>query len=192
MRRGVGAVAVLILFSAAAAAIEADLTYIDDITSLTGACYVRTMALDAVDEEEEASTLEGILSLAASQHRVRVRPTEEAADLWVDLDGSGELTQTEWERALVDGTLLANVQLELTYGDGSRSPYRLFLMWNPHTIPRPTRRPAPPAFGSSCRRPLVDICVLTTPWTNASIPTSHQKRQLTSCSTTTPFCRAGR
>jgi len=127
-------------------AIEGELAYVDDITSLTGQCYIRAIKLDPVEQSEPeepqepdagqdmtpATVREGILEIAAGEHAVRVVVEGESASLWVSLaaDANGPLVQVEWERLLVDGTLLANVQLQVTYSDGSTGPYRLFLMWS--------------------------------------------------------------
>jgi len=135
MRGCVCAGLVVALSVIAGAALEVDLAYVEDITGLTAECYIRAIKLDDVESTGDEGTgeivLEGALDLAAGQHTVRVLPAANEVRLWVDLDGAGTLTQLEWERALVDGTLLANVQLELTYAADLRSPYRLFLMWNP-------------------------------------------------------------
>ncbi|MFC2077415.1 TlpA family protein disulfide reductase [Candidatus Bipolaricaulota bacterium] len=135
MRGCVCAGFVVALSVIAVSAFEVDLAYVDDITALTAECYIRAIKLYAVDdpaaETAGETVLEGALELVEGSHVVRVLPAANEVRLWVDLDGAGTLTQMEWERALVDGTLLANVQLELAYSDDFRSPYRLFLMWNP-------------------------------------------------------------
>lgn len=132
MKRASAAAVLAVVLSVATAALEADLGYVDDITELTGQCYIQAIKLEAVTEENGAdvTALEGTLRVASGKHAVRVAREDGAVTLWVDLGGTGSVTQTEWERILVDGTLLADVQLQATYSDGERSPYRLFLMWS--------------------------------------------------------------
>jgi thiol-disulfide isomerase/thioredoxin len=137
MRRSVGALvlSVLIVSLPAFAEIESNLSYVDDITALTDQCYIQAIKLEIVDDPEGdedsiARWLEGTLGFASGAHAVRITTESGEAELWVDRDGGGVLTRTEWERVLVDRTLLANVELELTYEDGDTEPYRVFLMWN--------------------------------------------------------------
>ena len=116
-------------------AIDVDLDYVDDITALSEQCFIRAIKLELTEEADGEAVgevvYEGTLELAAGHHAVRLAIGTEEARLWVDLEGTGELVRAEWERSLTDGSLLANVPLTLTYEDDARSPYRLFLMWNP-------------------------------------------------------------
>lgn len=139
-----------------AGAVDVDLAYVDDITELTSLCYVRAIQLKAVEDfDDEGSAfeaLDGVLELADGSHGVRIANGSGNAALWVGLKGSSSPVQAEWERVLVDGTLLASVQLQLSYADGVRAPYRLFLMWNPllpelMTFCRDSYREASVAFG---------------------------------------------
>ena len=134
MRRSVVAGLIVVALASVALAFDVALDYVDDITALGEQCYVRAIKLEIVERAgengSEETILEGTLELADGHHVVRIGSGSTGARLWVDLDGAGELAQMEWERILTDGTFLANVRLTLAYG-GNRSPYRLFLMWNP-------------------------------------------------------------
>ena len=125
---------ILLSTGLSAAAVDIDLEYVDDITGLTDQCFIRAIKLDLIgsagDVEDNSTVFEGALELAAGRHIVRLATEAEAARLWIDPNGAGNLVRTEWERILTDGSLLASVRLTLTYEDGAQSPYRLFLMWN--------------------------------------------------------------
>jgi len=116
-------------------AVDVELEYVDDITALTSECFIRALRLDAValeaDGAEPLHVLDGAISLAARGHGLRIAPGQDQPLLYVDVDGSGDLVRTEWDRRLVDGSFLANVSLTLTYEDGSHAPYRIFLVWYP-------------------------------------------------------------
>ena len=137
MRVIVALVAVLVLTVATAAAgYEADLSYVEGIIELTGACFIRgikleTEPLEGIDwPEAEGNALYGEIHLALDAHSVMIDRTEERVWLYVDADRSGELEAFEWERLLADGNLLASVPLEIAYEDQSTASYRLFMMWS--------------------------------------------------------------
>jgi thiol-disulfide isomerase/thioredoxin len=129
---------ILLASSLYLSAIEADLAYVDDITTLTDACYIRAIKLDDAlltdDAGEPYEALVGRLELADGEHTVQITAEPEGPALRVDLDGTGELVRTEWERVLLDGSFLADISLTLTYGDGKASAYQLFLVWT-HYLP---------------------------------------------------------
>jgi len=135
MRRRLAATMLFMLAAMGVAAAEADLTYVSDITALTDQCFVRAIKLDVVEEVDEGGepieALVGLLALAGGEHVVQITAEDGAVVLRVDPEMAGELVRAEWERTLVDGSLLADVSLTVTHADGSASPYQLYLMWNP-------------------------------------------------------------
>jgi thiol-disulfide isomerase/thioredoxin len=139
MRGSVAFIVLLGLLSLAAFGYEADLSYAEGIVSLTGACFIRGIKLEAdplegIDwPEAEGAALYGELRLAEDRHAVMIDRADARIRLHVDADRSGMLAPFEWERMLADGSLLASVPLEIGFADGTTAPYRLFVMWSPFT-----------------------------------------------------------
>ena len=135
MRLRLAVATLILLIAVAATAAEADLAYIDDISALTDQCFVRAIKLDSVKQVdgdgEPVEALVGLLELANGEHAVQITAEDGAAALRVNLKGTGELIRIEWKRSLLDGSLLADASLTVTYADDSASPYQLYLMWNP-------------------------------------------------------------
>lgn len=137
MRRALTAAALLLLSSPLLAA-TADLRYVDGIADLTGSCFLRTTRLSA--ERPEGLTepayrgepLYGTLPLAGEGFPVVLdRGAEGGPIVYVDPDRSGDLVEVAWEARRWDGKYLGSAFLELSYGEGERSPYRVFLLWDP-------------------------------------------------------------
>jgi thiol-disulfide isomerase/thioredoxin len=135
VRRAVVASLAVLGIALSATAVEVDLEYVDDITALTSECFVRALRLDAIllegTEDAPQRVLDGRIPLADREHAVRIELGDDEPRLFVDVDGSGQLVRSQWDRRLVDGSYLANVPLTLTYEDGGEAPYRIFLVWYP-------------------------------------------------------------
>jgi len=122
------------LIALTASAEEAELAYAEGILALTGSCFVRGIKLEsdpiegAEWPEPEGTAFYGELELGEDRHAIMIDSTEGGATLYIDLDRSGEIAPHEWERMLIDGSLLASVPLEIGLEDGA-APYRVFVMW---------------------------------------------------------------
>jgi len=118
---------------------EANLSYAEGIATLTGSCFIQgikleTDPLDGVEwPKADGATLYGELRLAQGRHAAMLDRTADRVELYVDTNRSGVLTPIEWERMLIDRSLLASVSMEIGFDDGTTAPYRLFVMWNPFT-----------------------------------------------------------
>lgn len=136
MPRGVIALAVLVgLISGGAVGYEADLSYVEGIIELTGACFIQGVKLESDPPElvawpeAQGEALYGEFRLAEGGHAVMIDRLNDRILLYVDPNGSAESVLFEWDRVLADGSLLASVPLELSFSDGASAPYRLFVMW---------------------------------------------------------------
>ncbi|TFH09445.1 MAG: TlpA family protein disulfide reductase [Candidatus Atribacteria bacterium] len=118
---------------------ETQLRYISDITTLTTLCYPQGVKLesDPIDGIEcpdvQDPSLHGVLHLGDGEHPICIEMGDEAVTLHVDVDGSGTLRPMDWERTLVDGSLLASVPFQIQYADEQTASYQAFLVWSPAT-----------------------------------------------------------
>jgi len=138
-RRLVAVTFLLSLVSISVAAYRAELEYAGGIASISSGCFPRGIRLvqeplAGVDwPEPEGDPYYGALQFGEGIHAILVDAVDDRFELYVDLDASGELVWTSWERFLPDGSLVASVPFSIQHGNGEAVPYRMFLIWSRFT-----------------------------------------------------------
>jgi thiol-disulfide isomerase/thioredoxin len=138
MRVRISAVLLILvaLFSLSGISTEATLGYFTSITDLTPGCFPQGMKLesepiDGIDwPKAHEQSLYGMLRLAEARYPVMIDRYDDAFDLYVDGDLTGNFERFAWERVLVDGTSLASVPFSIHYSDEQTSAYQVFVMWS--------------------------------------------------------------
>ena len=124
------------LFSLSGISTEATLGYFTSITDLTPGCFPQGIKLesepiDGIDwPKAHEGSLYGMLRLAGAGYPVMIDRYDDAFDLYVDGDLTGDFERFAWERVLVDGTSLTSVSFSIHYSDEQTVSYQVFLMWS--------------------------------------------------------------
>lgn len=138
MRVRISAILLLLvaLFSLSVISAEAMLGYFTSITDLTPGCFPQGTKLDSEPiegmdwPEAHEDSLYGMLRLAGASYPVMIDRYDDAFDLYVDSDLTGEFERFAWDRVLVDGTSLVSVRFLIHYSDAQTASYQVFLMWS--------------------------------------------------------------
>jgi len=129
---------IVALSSVSLVAATGSLEYVDSILDLTTGYYPQAAQLSSeaiVELTEPAYTgtpLYASLTLGGASHAVVIDKDGGNGKLYVDADGSKNLSAVDWIQQLYDGGYLANVSFNIGSDNGVR-PYSLFLVWNPST-----------------------------------------------------------
>lgn len=128
-----------ILASATAFAATADLHYVDSILDLTTYYHPQGVQLSSqpiptlTEPSYHGTPMYGLLPLGGKLFPVVLDSDGGSGTLYVDADGSGDLSAADWVSREQDGNYLASASFRLA-GDGAgERRYRALLMWNPDT-----------------------------------------------------------